>query len=160
MIILRIAFLLLSIFGCSVSSFSQSLKSILPTPDSTFFTNPKPNAENIIEKYVISYFNVTQPTEVLERVSNVEGTWDCHTRTVYGNISIDTYTCDMQLEQTIRFKNYTYEEVNRIARFLLKDDEFNKWIDNRFEPIDATAGCFLEIKDGDNTTIIEYGCSD
>ena len=66
----------------------------------------------------------------------------------------------MQLEQTIRFKNYTYEEVNRIARFLLKDDEYKKWIDNRFEPIEATAGCFLEIKDGGNTTIIEYGCSD
>jgi len=155
-----IVFLILSLSGCNASSISQRSKSILPTPDTAFFYNPKPVAENIIEKYVISYFDATQPTEVLETVSNIEGTWDCHTRTQYGNICIDTYTCDMQFEQTIRFKNYTYEEVNRIARVLLKDDKYNKWIDNRFGPIDATAGCFLEIMDGGNTTIIEYGCSD
>lgn len=155
-----LAFLILSLFACKGTSFSQRSESILPTPDSAFFNSPKPVAETIIEKYVMSYFNVTQPTEVLERVSNAEGTWDCHTQTQYGTISVDTYTCDLGFEQIIRFKNYTYEEVNRIARILLKDDEYKKWIDNRFEPIEATAGCFLEIKDGGNTTIIEYGCSD
>ena len=155
----KIVFLLLSLCGCSTSSFLQSPELILPTPDSTFFNNPKPLAENIIEKYVKSYFTITQPTKVIETTSadHPEGVWDCHTRTEYGKISTETYTCDMQFDQTFRFENYTFEDVNRIARILLKDDEYDHWDGNKYGQ--GGTGCYVEIKKGKDKIIITYGCS-
>jgi len=158
----KIVFFLLSILACSVSSFSQSPESILPTPDSSFFNNPKPLAENIIEKYVKSYFAVTQGTKIIETTSadHPEGIWDCHTRTEYGEISTETYTCDMQFDQTFRIKNYSFNEVNRVLKILFKDDEFEIWNNsNNYGPIEGGAGCYVEIKEEENKKIIvTYGC--
>jgi len=142
-----------------MTSYSQSSESILPTPDSTFFNNPKPLTENIIEKYVKSYFTVSQPTKIIKTTSadHPEGVWNCHTRTEYGEISAETYTCDMQFDQTFRFENYTFEEVNRIVRILLKDDEYDHWVGNKYGQ--GRTGCYVEIKNEKDKIIITYGCS-
>ena len=142
-----------------MTSYSQSFESILPTPDATFFNNPNPLAENIIEKYAKSYFTVTQPTKIIKTTSadHQEGVRNCHTRTEYGNISTETYTCDMQFDQIFRFENYTFEEVNRIVRILLKDDEYNHWVGNKYGQ-DGT-GCYVEIMKEKDKIIINFGCS-
>lgn len=154
---IKLVFFLLLFLECSTNSFSQHSESILPTPDSTFFNNPNPQAENLIEKYVKSYFAVTQPTEVLETTStdHPEGVWDCHTKTEYGKIITTTYTCDMQFDQIFRFDNYTFEEVHRILKLLFVDNNEGYWNGSKYG---NGIGCSIEIEKNNGKIIVALGC--
>ena len=158
---IKIAFLLLSILGHSMSSFSQSSKSLLPTPDSTFFTNPKPLAENIIEKYIKSYFDITKPNRKIGECGDSGSIW----RTEFSDIAIEA--CIVEIESLdyyerndqFVFKNYSMDEVNRILRLLFVDDEYDKWEGNNYGPFEGGAGCFVEIIKEKDKIIVTYGCS-
>jgi hypothetical protein len=142
----------------------QKSDSILPNPDSNFFDNPKPPAENIIEKYVRAYFDATQPIKLIARgrIEVGEPVRDCHYEIIYGNISVETNYCDMTPSQTFKFQNYSFEEVNRLLRILLKDNEHDTWNGNIFGPKEEGAGdCYIEIGKEGKTIIVTYeivGC--
>jgi hypothetical protein len=145
-------------------SITNKVNLTLPTPDTAFFNNPILPIENIdlIEKYVKTYFTMTQPTKVLETTSadNTEGVWDCHLRTEYGSIALEEYTCDLQLEKTVEFKIYSFEEVNRILKILYPEGESNKWNGNIYEYEDESGlGCSLEIINKIDKILVLYGCS-
>mgnify|MGYP001049780084 CR=1 FL=1 len=139
----------------------QKNNSVLPTPDSIFFKNSKPISENIIEKYIKTYFKITHPTKLIERGRSEVGepVKDCHYEIIYGNISVGTNYCDMTLSQTFKFQNYSFEEVNRILRILLKDNEHDTWNGNIYGPKEEGAGdCYIEIGKDGNTIIVSHGC--
>ena len=139
----------------------QKYNSVLPTPNSIFFNNPKPLAENIIEKYVKTYFETIQPIKLIARGRNEheEPIWNCHQIASYGSISVETNFCDSTLSQSIRFENYSFEEVNRILKMLFKNNEYNIWNGNKYGPIEEGAGdCYTEIKKTENSIIINYYC--
>ena len=145
-------------------SITNKINLTLPTPDTAFFNNPTPPIENIdlIEKYVKTYFTMTQPTKGLETTSadNPEGVWDCHIRTEYGSIALEEYTCDLQLEKTVEFKNYSFEEVNRILKILYPEVENKTWNDNSYAyDSDGGYGCSLEINNTNDKILVFYGCS-
>jgi uncharacterized protein YecT (DUF1311 family) len=141
---------------------AQKIDSILPRPDSSFFNNPKPLAESIIEKYIKTYFKNTQPTKILERGRSEIGepVRDCHQETIYGNISVETNSCDMMgIEQTFRFKNYAFVEIKRILKMLLKGNEHQIWNGNKYGPREEGAGdCYTELKEAEDQVIISYYC--
>jgi len=135
--------------------------SILPIPDSSFFKNPIPISENIIEKYIKSYFKRTQPTKLIQRGRSEHGepVRDCHYEIIYGNISVGTNYCDMTPSQTFKFQNYSFEEVNQILRILLKDNEYDTWNGNIYGPKEEGAGdCYIEIGKEANIIIVSYEC--
>ena len=139
----------------------QKRDSILPKPDSLFFKNSKPISENIIGKYVKTYFKITQPTKLVERgrIEHGEPVRDCHYEIIYGDISVGTNYCDMTPSQIFKFQNYSFEEVNRILRILLKDNEYDTWNGNIYGPKEEGAGdCYIEIGKKDNTIIVSYEC--
>ena len=139
----------------------QKNDSILPIPDEIFFSSPKPLAENIIEKYIKSYFQTTKPPQVIARAAKEHGepVSNCHIIDDYGTVSIETYSCDMEIKQTLRFKNYTFKEIKKILRILLKDNEHNKWNANKYGPIKEGAGdCYTEIKKEEGLIVINYYC--
>jgi hypothetical protein len=136
----------------------------LPIPDTAHFSNSSPPIENIylIEKYVKTYFTMTQPTKVLKTTSadNPEGVFNCHTRTEYGNIAMEEYTCDLQLEKTVEFKNYSFEEVNRVLKILYPEVENKVWGENIYGyDSDGGYGCSLEIINENSKIVVFYGCS-
>lgn len=145
-------------------SITNKIKLTLPTPDTTLFKNPTPPIENIdlIEMYVKTYFTITQPTKVLETTpaDNPEGVWDCHIRTEYGNIAMEEYTCDLQLEKTLEFKNYSFKEVNRVLKILYPEVENKVWEENIYVyDSDGGYGCSLEVIDENDKIVVFYGCS-
>jgi len=142
-------------------NMGQKRDSTLPIPDSPFFNNPKPAAENIIEKYVRAYFDITQPIKLIARGRSEVGepVRDCHYEIIYGNISVGTNYCDMTPGQIFKFQNYSFEEVNRILRILLKDNEHDTWNGNIYGPKEEGAGdCYIEIGKDGNTIIVSHGC--
>lgn len=142
-------------------NMGQKIDSALPIPDSSFFNNPKPPAENIIEQYVKTYFDTTQPIKLIARGRSEVGepVRDCHYETIYGNISIETNYCDMTPSQSIKFHNYSFDEVNKILRILLKDNEYDTWNGNIYGPKEEGAGdCYIEIGKEGNTIIVSYEC--
>ena len=142
-------------------NMGQKGDSTLPIPDSSFFKNPKPPAENIIEKYVRAYFDTTQPIKLIARGGKEVGepVRDCHYKIIYGNISVETNYCDMTPSQTFKFQNYSFEEVNRILRILLTDNEHDRWNGNIYGPKEEGAGeCYIEIRKEGNTIIVSYDC--
>jgi len=144
------------------STKQQKNNSILPTPDTTFFNNPKPIAENIIEKYLRAYFEPTQPTKLITRGRSEYGepVRNCHQEIIYGNISVETNSCDMMgIEQTFKFKNYAFEEIKRILKMLLKDNEHEIWNGYKYGPREEGAGdCYTELKEAEDQVIISYYC--
>jgi len=139
----------------------QKKDSILLIPDSSFFNNKKPLAENIIEKYVRAHYKITQPTKLVKRrrIEHGEPVRDCHYEIIYGDISVRTNYCDMTPSQTFKFHNYSFEEVNKILRILLKDNEYDTWNGNIYGPKEEGAGdCYIEIGKEGNTIIVSYEC--
>ena len=139
----------------------QKRDSILPRPDSLFFKNSKLISENIIGKYVKTYFIITQPTKLVERgrIEYGEPVRDCHYEIIYGNISVGTNYCDMTPSQTFKFQNYSFEEVNQVLRMLLKDNEYETWNGNIYGPKEEGAGdCYIEIGKEGNIIIVSYEC--
>jgi len=135
----------------------------LPTPDSTLFSISSPPIENIdlIEKYVKKYFTITKPTKVLKTTSedNPEGVFDCHFRTEYGNIAMEEYTCDLQHEKTVEFKNNSFEEVNRVLKILYPKVENKVWVGNTYSyDSDGGYGCSLEVINENDKIVVVYGC--
>ena len=143
---------------------TNKIKLTLPTPDTAFFNNPTPPIESIdlIEKYIKTYFTVTQPTKVIGTTSadHPEGVWDCHTRTEYGNIAMEERTCELQLEKTVEFKNYSFKEVNSVLKILYPEVENKKWNDNTYAyDSDGGYGCSLDIINTNDKILVFYGCS-
>tara|TARA_B100000809_G_scaffold259627_1_gene304986 strand:- start:856 stop:1431 length:576 start_codon:yes stop_codon:yes gene_type:complete len=142
---------------------TNKIDSILPTPDSTFFgdTDTSTSVAFIINKYINSNFFVTKTTKVLETTSadHPEGVFDCHTRTEYGNIAIEERTCELQLEKTVEFKNYSFKEVCRIIKILFtkKSDNGEGWHEGEY--IYGDGMCSLSIIEGKDKIIVTYGCS-
>ena len=136
----------------------------LLTPDTTLFNNPTLHIENIdlIELFVKTHFTITQSAMVLETTSadNPEGSWDCHIRTEYGNIALEEYICDLQLGKTVEFKNYIFEEVNRVLKILYPEVKNKVWEENTYV-YDSNLGyeCSLEVIDENNKIVVLYGCS-
>jgi len=145
------------------TSITNKIKLTLPPPDTALFNNPSLPIENIdlIEMYVKTYFTITQPAKVLETTSadNPEGLWDCHIRTEYGNIAMEEYTCDLQLEKTVEFKNYSFEEVNRVLKILYPEVKNKVWEENTYVyDSNGGYGCSLEVIDENNKIVVFYGC--
>jgi hypothetical protein len=145
-------------------SITNKIKLTLPTPDSPLYNNPTTLVENIdlIEIYVKTYFTITQSAKVLETTSadNPEGLWDCHIRTEYGNIAMEEYTCDFQLEKIVKFENYSFEEVNRILKILYPEIKNKVWEGNTYMyDSNGGYGCSLEVIDENNKILVFYGCS-
>ena len=143
---------------------TNQIKLTLPTPDTAFFNNLTPPIEKIglIEKYIKTHFTVTQLTKVIETTSadHPEGVWDCHTRTEYGNIAMEERTCELQLEKTVEFKNYSFKEVNSVLKILYPEVENKKWNDNTYSyDSDGGYGCSLEIINANDKILVFYGCS-
>ena len=143
---------------------TNKIDSILPTPDSTFFIDidTSTSLNFIIDKYINSNFFVTKPTKILETTAadHPEGVWDCHTRTEYGNIAFEEYTCDLFLTKTIEFKNYSFEEVNRVFRILFTKKSDNGESDGWYEDSYNYDGmCNLGIRKENNIIIVDFGCS-
>ncbi len=142
----------------------NKIRLTLPTPDTEFLNNHTHPIENInlIEKYIKTHFTVTEPTKVLETTSadHLEGFWDCHTRTEYGNIAIEERTCEIQLEKTVEFKSYSFKEVNSVLKILYPEGENKKWNDNSYAyDSDGGYGCSLEIINTSDKILVNYGCS-
>lgn len=142
---------------------TTKIDSILPTPDSTFFSNTdaSTSVDFIINKYINSNFFVTKTIKVLETTSadHPEGVWDCHTRTEYGNIAIEERTCELQLEKIVEFKNYSFKEVCRIIKILFtkKSDNGEGWYEGEY--IYGNGMCSLSIIEGNDKIMVTYGCS-
>ena len=143
---------------------ANKIKLTLPTPDSAFFNNsilPNENAD-LIEKYIKMHFIVTHATKVIETTStdHPEGVWDCHIRTEYGSIALEEYTCDLQLEKTVEFKNYSFKEVIRILKILYPEVKNKTWNDNSYVyDSDEGYGCSMEINNINDKILVSYGCS-
>lgn len=144
---------------------TNKIDSILPTPDSIFFVDidTSESVDLIINKYINSNFLITKPTKVLETTAadHPEGIGDCHTRTEYGNIAFEEYTCDLFLTETIEFKNYSFEEVNRVFRILFtkkhNNGEGDGWHEGEY--IYGDDMCSLSIVEVKDKIIVTYGCS-
>ncbi|NOR45326.1 MAG: DUF1311 domain-containing protein [Candidatus Delongbacteria bacterium] len=156
----------------------SKVDTILPTPDSTFFSSLDSirinNADHVIENYINSYFDITKKKEVIEKASldhtEIPGE-DCRYRTEYGNIVIEEdYGCDSYFQTTtIEFKNYSFDEVKRILKVLLPK-EYNRedekgyggspdgWEENGHY-YNYGGNCHLDIIKGENKIIVQYGCS-
>ena len=134
----------------------------LPTPDTTLVSNNKLGMIDKLNNYLKSNFKVSIATKVLETTTanHPEGIYDCHERTEYDNIIFETYTCDMQLENTLEFKDYSFKEVKRVLSILFIDNDDFKWYNAyRYEPKEESgAACFLEIKEDKNNILVSYGC--
>lgn len=137
----------------------------LPNPDSFVINNSKSNGNNIIEKYVKTYFERSKPIKVLERTNwDSDEVRDCHIVDSYENIIISTYNCDMHLEQEFKFNNYTFKEVIRVLKLLLLEEANYIWSKNTYGPPeeDQEPGDFIiRISETDNIVLVAFyviGC--
>ncbi len=134
----------------------------LPTPGVSLITDQKLGMIDKLNSYLKESFSITETAKVLETTTanHPDGIYDCHLRTEYGNIIFETYTCDQQLENTLKFNGYSFKEVKRVLSMLFTDNEYFKWFDkHRYEPAEESgAGCFLEMKEDKNSILVNYGC--
>ncbi|MDG1477524.1 MAG: hypothetical protein P8Q14_10290 [Vicingaceae bacterium] len=134
----------------------------LPSPGVSLITDQKLGMIDKLNSYLKENFSITETAKVLETTTanHPDGIYDCHLRTEYGNIIFETYTCDHQLENTLKFNGYSFKEVKRVLSVLFTDNEYFKWYDKyRYEPKEESgAGCFLEMKEDKNSILVSYGC--
>ncbi len=144
---------------------TNKIDSTLPTPAATFYfdIDTSTSLDFILDKYINSNFSVTKATKVLETTTadHPEGVWDCHTRTEYGNIAVEEYTCELFLTNTIEFNNYSFKEVNRMLKILFTEKSNNGESDgwHEGEYIYGDSMCSLSILANENQIIVTYGCS-
>jgi len=154
---IKIVLLLLPIFSCAVNTFSQNTKLVLPTPNSLSINYSDLNLVDKIDTYITSNFNITQPKQILQKDMD---SLECHSRTEFGNITLETRTCDFSLDKTLEFKGYSIIEINRIFKILFSDGESHEWYDDHtYGPVEGQAGCFLEIMESNDKILVYYGCS-
>ena len=157
----------------------QNFKSVLPTPDSHFFSDLDENIDDypdVIGEYIKTYFPITKPKKgTAEYVPNhpefPKGGY-CEFTTEFGSVSIiENYGCESYESYTAyEFNNYTIEEVTRVIKILLPKVSVNGsegWYE---EEIFSTEGnyykeyydngpCLMDIIEEENKILVSYGCS-
>ena len=151
---------------------------VLPTPDSKFFSgleiSKRNNAQYVIEKYIDTYLVVSKARKVIGKAplshTEIPGE-NCLFRTEYSNVVIfEDFGCDSYFQTTsIEFKNYSFDEVQRLIKILLPKVQMVSDDDNY--PADRTgwnesenyykynSNCTLDIHKEENKILISYGCS-
>ena len=113
-------------------SIITEIDSILPNPHSTFFIDlDASDVKAILTKYVNS-FNIR-----------------------------NTFTDNNDGSYEIELRNYSFKEVNRVLKILLpKENEANTDLDGWSKGIyHYYSVCNLEVIKGNNTIILDFGCS-